>query len=120
MNSHVLSEIEMLANRVAIIERGKVVAQDELRNLLAPSQELYSVAFEANGHVPEYVSSVERMGSLVKGLIPKARLYEFMEMTRSGGLLVHECSLKKTSLEDSFFKIVKGDGQEVGAGRGEA
>ena len=27
MNSHVLSEIEMLANRVAIIAHGKVVAQ---------------------------------------------------------------------------------------------
>jgi hypothetical protein len=33
-----------------------------------------------------------------------------MEFSRSAGLNVHECSLKKTSLEDSFFKIVKGTG----------
>lgn len=108
MNSHVLSEIEMLANRVAILERGVVVAQDDLRNLLTLNRELYSVAFEANGDVPDYLDSVERAGALVKGSIPKEKLYDFMEYTRAAGLLVHECSLKKISLEDSFFNIVRG------------
>ncbi len=106
----VLSEIEMLANRVAIIERGKVIVQDELRNLLTLDQELYSVAFEGNGVVPDYLTSIERLGNLVKGSIPKEKLYDFMDYTRISGLHVHECSLKKISLEDSFFKIIKGGG----------
>ena len=108
MNSHVLSEIEMLANRVAIIERGRVVVHDELRNLLTPNSELYSVIFEANGSVPEYLASVERTGNLVKGVIAKDRLYDFMELTRASGLPLHECSLKKTTLEEKFFNVVKG------------
>jgi ABC-2 type transport system ATP-binding protein len=108
MNSHVLSEIEMLANRVAIIESGKVVVQDELRNLLTLDRELYRVSFEANGHVPEYLDAVERVGNVVKGVLPKERLYDFMDLVRNSGVHLHECSLKKTSLEDSFFKIVKG------------
>jgi ABC-type multidrug transport system ATPase subunit len=111
MNSHVLSEIEMLANRVAIIEAGRVVAQDELSNLLTPDRELYSVTFEANGSVPDYLSALERQGTVVKGVIPKDRLYDFMEFSRASGLPLRECSLKKTSLEDKFFNIVKG-GQE--------
>jgi len=119
MNSHVLSEIEMLANRVAIIEGGKVVVQDELRNLLTLDRELYRVSFEANGDVPDYLAAVERVGNMVKGVIPKERLYDFMDLARNSGLHLHECSLKKTSLEDSFFKIVKGGGspaysQEMG------
>ncbi len=73
MNSHVLSEIEMLANRVAIIDGGKVVVQDELRNLLVPNQELYAVAFEANGSTPDYLTSIERLGNLVRGSIPKEK-----------------------------------------------
>jgi ABC-type multidrug transport system ATPase subunit len=113
MNSHVLSEIEMLANRVAIIERGKVIIQDELRNLMTLDRELYSVTFEGNGVMPEYLTSVERVGSMVKANVPKKRLYDFMDYTRSSGLQVHECSLKKISLEDSFFKIVKGGGSSV-------
>jgi ABC-2 type transport system ATP-binding protein len=117
MNSHVLSEIEMLANRVAVIERGKVVVQDELRNLLTVDRELYSVAFDANGSVPEYLGSVERVGSVVKGSIPKEKLYEFMDYARAAGLNVHECSLKKISLEDSFFKIIKGGEATVETGQ---
>lgn len=107
MNSHVLSEIEMLANRVAIIDRGKVVVQDELQNLLTLDRELYGVTFEPNGSMPDYIGSVERVGNVVKASIPKERLYDFMDYTKNSGLSVHECSLKKTSLEDSFFKIVK-------------
>jgi ABC-2 type transport system ATP-binding protein len=112
MNSHVLSEIEMLANRVAIIDRGKVVVQDELQNLLTIDRELYGVTFEPNGSMPDYIGSVERIGNLVQASIPKERLYDFMDYTKNSGLSVHECSLKKTSLEDSFFKIVK-DGRSA-------
>lgn len=110
MNSHVLSEIEMLANRVAIIEHGKVVVQDELHNLLTLDRELYSVVFEANGAAPDYLTSVERQGSLMKGNIPRDRIYDFMDFAQSSGLQVHECSLKKNSLEESFFQIVRGGG----------
>ena len=113
MNSHVLSEIEMLANRVAIIERGKVVVQDELRNLLTLNRELYRVSFEANGEVPSYLTDVERVGNMVKGVLAKEKLYEFMGLAQSSGLHLHECSLKKTSLEDSFFNIVKGGGSSA-------
>jgi ABC-type multidrug transport system ATPase subunit len=113
MNTHVLSEIEMLANRVAVIANGKVVAQDELRNLLTLDRELYNVAFEANGAIPDYLTSVERLGQIVKGSIPKERLYDFMEFTRISDLPVHDCSLKKISLEDSLFKIIKGEGSQV-------
>jgi ABC-2 type transport system ATP-binding protein len=106
MNSHVLSEIEMLANRVAIIDRGKVVVQDELSNLLTLNQELYRIVFEGNGTVPEYLTTVERTGNLVRGFLPKARLSDFMEVVRTSGLLLLECSLKKTSLEESFFNLI--------------
>jgi ABC-type multidrug transport system ATPase subunit len=109
MNSHVLSEIEMLANRVAIIDRGKVVVQDELHNLLSLNQELYRVVFEGNGVVPDYLTAVERTGNLVRALLPKARLCDFVELVKTSGMLLHECSLKKTSLEESFFNLVKGE-----------
>jgi ABC-2 type transport system ATP-binding protein len=108
MNSHVLSEIEMLANRVAILERGKVVAQDDLRSFLTVDKELYSVVFEANGTAPDYVTSVERTGNVMKADIPKDKLYDFIQYTKGSGLTLYECSLKKNSLEDSFFKLIKG------------
>ncbi|HWC20280.1 MAG TPA: ABC transporter ATP-binding protein, partial [Terriglobales bacterium] len=95
MNSHVLSEIEMLANRVAIVDRGKVVIQDELRNLTTLDRELYRVSFQANGHAPNYLLAVERVGDLMNGFIPKDRFFDFMEFARTSGVHVHECSLRK-------------------------
>jgi len=114
MNSHVLSEIEMLSNRVAIIEKGKVIAQDELRNLTRLDQERYAVAFETNGNVPDYLVVEEDQGSRVKGCIPADRLYDFMDFARQACLRVLECSLKKATLEESFVKILKGDGNTAG------
>ena len=108
MNSHVLSEIEMLANRVAIIEAGKVVVEDELHNLLTLNREQYLVAFERNGAVPDYIASGQTAGNIVKGTIPKERFYDFMEFARTHALQIYECSLRKTSLEDSFFNLVRG------------
>jgi ABC-2 type transport system ATP-binding protein len=113
MNSHVLSEIEMLANRVAIVDRGKVVVQDDLNNLLALENEVYGIAFEANGDLPDYLQAVERTGNLVKASLPKARLYDFMDYTRAAGLNVQECSLRKRSLEESFFRIIQGEGHSA-------
>jgi ABC-type multidrug transport system ATPase subunit len=110
MNSHVLSEIEMLANRVAIVDRGKVVVQDDLQNLLSTEREIYGITFEANGDLPDYISSVERTGNLVKASLPRERLYDFMDYTRNAGLNVHECSLRKRSLEESFFRIIQAEG----------
>jgi len=110
MNSHVLSEIEMLANRVAIIEAGKVVVQDELHNLLTLNRDVYKVTFQGNGALPEYLSGAERTGELVRALLPKAKLSDFMQFVITSGLQLHECSLNKSTLEDSFFNIVKGDG----------
>src|SRR5580698_5463596 len=110
MNSHVLSEIEMLANRVAIVDRGKVVAQDDLRSFLTVDNELYSVAFEANGSAPNYATSVERTGNVMMADIPKAKLYDFIKHTKDSGLNVHECSLRKRSLEESFFRIIQAEG----------
>jgi ABC-2 type transport system ATP-binding protein len=109
MNSHVLSEIEMLANRVAIVEQGKVVLQDDLQNLLTLNRDVYKVVFEANGTMPDYLTGVGRTGDVVRAFLPKARLYDFMELVRTSGLQLHECSLKRASLEESFFNVIRGE-----------
>jgi ABC-type multidrug transport system ATPase subunit len=109
MNSHVLSEVEMLANRVAIIEKGKVIAQDDLQTLMTLNQEVYSVCVEAKGSLPAYLKVIDRQGDAVRGSIPAAQLFEFMDYARQEGLRVLDCSLQRASLEDSFVRILKGD-----------
>jgi len=108
MNSHLLSELEMLANRVAIIERGKVLVQDELKELIKLDQDVYRVSFECLADLPDCLTIAERRDGVVTGTVPAERLYEFLEYTRGAGLKLLECSLKKATLEESVVKIIRG------------
>lgn len=108
LNSHVLSEIEMICNRAAIMNRGSVVAQDEMARLRGTSLEAYKVECAPFDPLPDYLKVLVRTPTSVKGEIPAERLEAFMrEMTLPGRKLV-ECTLKRATLEDSFFSILKG------------
>jgi ABC-2 type transport system ATP-binding protein len=108
VNSHVLSEVEMICNRVAIMDKGKVIAQDELNRLRSFDLETYAVEFDARGPLPEYVNVKSKTTDTVKGEIPVERLSDLVRFTEEAGLRLYECSLKKYSLEDTFFNILKG------------
>ncbi|HEX7895793.1 MAG TPA: hypothetical protein VF447_16455 [Terriglobales bacterium] len=101
---------------MAIIDQGKVVLQDDLQNLLTLDRDVYKVAFEANGTMPDYLTGVCRNGEILRALLPKARLRDFMEYVAASGIQLHECSLKRASLEDSFFNIIRGE-EPVGLDR---
>lgn len=107
MNSHVLSEVETMANRVAIIEKGKVIVEDEVSNLTRLDQDRYEVEFDAGDGAPDYVASQRLQGGVIKGVIPAEMLYEFVEFARTGHRKILECSLKKATLEDSVVEILR-------------
>lgn len=107
MNSHIMAEIEMVATRAAILDRGRLVADDRVENLTRLAEDVYVVAFENSGTVPDCVSVSKRADGTVEGTVPAAELYAFLDFTRSNGLKVLSCSLKKATLEESFFSILE-------------
>lgn len=108
MNSHVLSEIEMLATTVAIIDRGRLVVQDEIGNLLRADNDVYEVEFEAAEKLPVYVTVSSEDAKTVKGSIPHAKLHDFMAFIKKSKLMLYSCAFRKKTLEESFFNIIKG------------
>jgi ABC-2 type transport system ATP-binding protein len=107
LNSHVLSEIEMICNRAAIMNRGKVIVQDEMNRLRGMGLETYQVEFDLLEPIPDYVRVVIQTPTTIKGEIPAEQLQNFVQLIGSSGRKLYECSLKKMSLEDSFFNILK-------------
>ncbi len=108
MNSHILSEVELVATRVAIIDRGRLVVQDEVSQLVAGDPDLYTVEIEACAEVPPLLSDVTRLDGRMAGTVLAARMYDFMEYARANGLRVIACALKRATLEERFVKIVEG------------
>lgn len=108
LNSHVLSEIEMICNRAAIMNKGKVIVQDEMNRLRGAGLETYQVEFDHMDPVPPSVRVVIKTPTTIKGEVPVEKLTEFVQQVDGSGKRIYECSLKRLSLEDSFFNILSG------------
>jgi ABC-2 type transport system ATP-binding protein len=121
LNSHLLSEIELTCDRVAVLRAGKVAAQGTVEELTRKSAKYKLVAspvddnllasFRAtgagvdrvNGHFELSVSSLEHLNALVDQL-------------RAGGGVLSELSPLRSTLEDVFVDLVRaGDASDLAA-----
>jgi ABC-2 type transport system ATP-binding protein len=108
INSHVLSEVELICSRVAIMNRGRVVRQDDLSRIIQTDMEHYTVEFEAVENPPPFLLSPEVRQGRTQGRIASVDLQEFLQWSSSQNLKLYECSLTRMNLEEAFFKTLEG------------
>jgi len=103
VSSHLLGEVEQLADDVVVINQGRLVTQGSLTNLRqsaslvrAASSKTLQVALEAAGGV---VENGQPNTLVVRGL----SLDEIGEQAFRSGIALHELSRHNDSLEDRFF-----------------
>ncbi|HEY2091255.1 MAG TPA: ABC transporter ATP-binding protein [Thermoanaerobaculia bacterium] len=112
LNSHLLSEIELTCDRVAVLRKGKVAAEgtvDELTrksakykmvatpiddSLVASFRETGAIVERVNSHVELSVDDVQHLNALVDRL-------------RSRGGMLTELAPIRSTLEDVFVDIIK-------------
>lgn len=109
INSHILSEVEMVCNRVAIMNHGRVIVQDELRNLLKYDIENYSVEVSDPGDIPPFIINAEKQFGQIRGTVKAQDIGLFFRFVQDHNLKICECSLKRLSLEEAFFSVLKED-----------
>lgn len=108
INSHVLSEIEMLCNRVAIIDGGRVLAQEKLANLLEIDLDWYSVEIEAPSEIPDFFVDAQMNSATLRGRIQTEYLAELFNFASQNRLKVVSCAHRRLSLEEAFMSILEG------------
>jgi ABC-2 type transport system ATP-binding protein len=127
LNSHLLSEIELTCDRVAVLRRGKVAAEGRIADLTAqgsgstaagagprdlsprlyrmaasPVDESLMSAFRESG------ASVERVnGHLVIGTRDLVHLNALVDTLRSRGGMLAELTPIRSTLEDVFVDLVR-------------
>jgi ABC-2 type transport system ATP-binding protein len=107
ISSHILSEVEMVASRVAVLDRGRVAAIGPLSEIISTDHETYAVEIARADGLPDYFSPSGGGAERLEGVIPATRFYDFLELTRARSIPVYGCALRKSSLEDAFLRIVK-------------
>ncbi|HEX6547380.1 MAG TPA: ABC transporter ATP-binding protein [Candidatus Dormibacteraeota bacterium] len=109
LNSHLLTEVEMCCDRVAIVDHGRVVVSGTLDELLGG----HAVRIRVSGLAPRQRASVSGFGELdddgewltVRGLDPERVPELVAELVKLGGR-VYQVEPRHQTLEDRFLQLL--------------
>ncbi|WP_339923234.1 gliding motility-associated ABC transporter ATP-binding subunit GldA [uncultured Cyclobacterium sp.] len=115
LSTHIMQEVEILCDKVVIINKGKVVAQDSLQNLKASAGKSVILLETEETIVEEWLkglsyNTIDRKGP---GLIvfsckdPKKLRLEIFEMIQKYNLNLVSIRLEEKNLESVFHSLTK-------------
>ena len=118
LNSHLLSEIELTCDRVAVLRKGQVAAMGTVEELTKKREEKISsngYRFVASPLTEELIADFRALGAgaeRVNGHVnltarDAAHLNQLVDATRARGALLTELTPEKSTLEDVFVDLVK-------------
>ena len=118
LNSHLLSEVEQVCDRVAILDHGRVVALGDLDDVLGVAETQVRVT----GVSPDDLPAFERFGPpVLEGTdllrirpMDAAEVPELVLTLVSMGAKIHEVRSGRTSLEQRFLALVAQDRPPAG------
>jgi ABC-type multidrug transport system ATPase subunit len=114
LSSHLLSEVEAICNRAAIVYRGRLVAQDRVASLLAPTGSYFIetpdvaraamvLAATPGAHVLEV--QADRIKAHLNGIVPN----EVNKSLVDEGVRVDAFTPERRSLEEVFMDLTKSE-----------
>ena len=113
LSSHLLGEVELICTRAAMMAQGRLVAQDTVEHLLAPTGRLVIDTPDTDAAVAlllRHSAHVERDGARVRvelnGQPPEALNHALVH----AGVRVRELVVERRSLEDAYLNLTGGSG----------
>jgi len=107
LNSHLLSEMEMTCDRVAVLRNGKVVAQGTVDALTRQSAKYKLIATSYDDSVLTQFGAERVNGHVELAVADLQQLNAFVDQIRARGGLVSELSPLRATLEDVFVDLVR-------------
>lgn len=111
VSSHLLSEIQLMCDRVAIISKGRIVQVGTVQNLLAEQEKVsWRLSPQPLGIqiLRQLAGSVKAEGEIVTTPYIEQEMGEWNRVLVESGVTVSEMSRKLPSLEDLFIELTGG------------
>ncbi|MEI4271041.1 ABC transporter ATP-binding protein [Klenkia sp. LSe6-5] len=115
LSSHLLAEIEQLATRVGVLDRGRVVLQDDLATLTAPTGATV-VDTPRAGRAREVLGDRVLSGAGDRLVVRGSEPAEVNAVLVGAGVPVHGLALQRPTLEEVVLAAAAGSGDRVQAG----
>jgi len=119
LNSHLLSEVEMITDRVAILNKGVMLREGTVKELTEKKLE-YRFMFEGEdaldrvrGLMPGNGDLIAKDNSFKVNVNNTDELNKFIDLFRSNNLLITQITPQKESLENIFIDLInKSEGKQ--------
>ena len=110
VSSHILSEVEVIADEIVIIHHGRFVASGTTQELVARASGGVRVRSPDAARLRELLAArgaevAETAGTLVVSGMPQEAIGE---LAAGNGIVLHELSAERASLEQAFFELTEG------------
>ena len=119
-SSHILSDIERVCDRVAILRAGQLVAHGTLDELLTREGLLVEIEFQLPPNVEPSVAfdALEHLGGRLRGQVDEARVEPTLSALIQQGARIQSVVRRRQSLEDLFLReaIRRDDSEAVTPG----
>jgi ABC-2 type transport system ATP-binding protein len=113
LSSHLLGEVELICTRAAMMAQGRLVAQDTVENLLAPTGRLVIETPDVDAAMAVLGlrgGPVEREGDRVRVMLNGHRPEDLNHALVHAGVRVRELVVERRSLEDAYLGLTGGSG----------
>ena len=114
LNSHLLSEVESVADRVAIMSKGKVARIDSVENLTRRQSQFDIRAGIGNNlvEIPAEVAKIITISSdgMIVEVASDEKLNNIIDILRMKRIVIRSIKPMTVTLEQSFFEIVSDKG----------
>jgi ABC-2 type transport system ATP-binding protein len=118
-STHILSDAEMLCDRVGVIVGGKlrgVGAPDEIVGMKAHGMEiLFEHRGDATGAAAMLLQTATRTGNRYRMRVEEAELYATIDKLRVAGAQILQVTQIKASLEEYFMHLIEADRAQAAA-----
>jgi ABC-2 type transport system ATP-binding protein len=126
LTTHYLEEAEAMCDRIAIIDKGRLVAEDDTRTLIRRLDEkmLTLTLNRPLGALPEsllaFDARLDAEGRITVRYRPsRAKVGAFLEAVREAGLVITDLATSEGDLEELFLRLT-GNGAGIAASEAEA
>ncbi len=113
LNSHILSEVERISDRIAILDQGKLLREGTVQELTtAESCYEIGIAGEMNDAFRQQAAATPvRLEYASQGITAYVddpeRLNQLIDLLRSHQIMIVSVTKKKISLEESFLQLIR-------------
>jgi ABC-2 type transport system ATP-binding protein len=112
LNSHLLSEVELITDRVGILNKGKLLREGTVQELTEKKEE-YKISVEGSiESLPAEVKQEANFSSMGGGyysfrVADTQGLNRILDLLRNNGVIIKEMVQQKNTLEDMFISLIK-------------